>query len=227
MRLSSMNIFYLDSVYTRNTFHHHNHRHRFGKLGNRPPYNEKAKMGELSSTEYFHHFLLFLISGSLVFDYFCFLKFVYSSTYFPARYIVHESSWGVLTTICTHNKGYPWGEVVSIADGLENNSTGLNIMNHFLTSKLGFLISQLLIFSSFLPFMHFSLALHPSTSCFSVPFLLGVGNLYIFGITCKSFFINHNPIFFIFSRHSFDLYLCLGCCIERFGNQPNGFFHFL
>ena len=47
---------------------------------------------------------------------------------FSARYIVHNSNWGVLTTFCTHNKGYPWGEVVSITDGLVNNSTGTHLM---------------------------------------------------------------------------------------------------
>jgi len=45
-----------------------------------------------------------------------------------ARYIVHNSNWGVLTTFCTHNKGYPWGEVVSVTDGLENNSTGIPLI---------------------------------------------------------------------------------------------------
>ena len=49
---------------------------------------------------------------------------------FAARYIVHESEWAMLTTFCTHNKGYPWGELVSVTDGLENNSTGKRSSSH-------------------------------------------------------------------------------------------------
>lgn len=45
-----------------------------------------------------------------------------------ARYIVHNSQWGVLTTFSTHVKGYPWGEVVSVTDGLANNSTGIPLI---------------------------------------------------------------------------------------------------
>eukprot|EP00794_Sanderia_malayensis_P004604 gene4604-5209_t len=45
-----------------------------------------------------------------------------------ARYIVHNSQWGVLTTFSTHMKGFPWGEVVSVSDGLVNSSTGIPLI---------------------------------------------------------------------------------------------------
>ena len=48
---------------------------------------------------------------------------------FSARFVVHKSQWGVMTTFCTHNKGYPWGEVVSVSDGLANASTGKDLNN--------------------------------------------------------------------------------------------------